>query len=46
MMQLLQKNPKQRPKVHAIKEHAFFKDFNFDDILQLRAEPPFKPDNV
>ena len=43
---LLEKNPKNRPKICAIKEHAFFKDLNFEDILNMKVKPPFIPDNV
>lgn len=44
--QLLQKNQKNRAKISAVKEHSFFSDVNFDDILNLKVIPPFKPDNV
>ena len=27
-----------------MKEHAFFKDINFDDVLARRIQPPFVPD--
>ena len=44
--QLLQKNQKNIAKISAVKEHSFFSDVNFDDILNLKVIPPFKPDNV
>lgn len=43
---LLEKNPKNRPKISAIKDHVFFKDICFDDIYKMKVEPPFKPDHV
>ena len=46
ILKLLHKNPKMRPKINVIKEHPFFSNFNFDEILNKKVVPPFKPDNV
>lgn len=46
LLKLLQKNPKQRPKIQAIKSHPFFNNFDFNDLIQLKMPPIFKPDIV
>jgi serine/threonine protein kinase len=46
LLKLLQKNPKQRPKILAIRSHPFFNDFDFNELIQLKLPPIFKPDIV
>ena len=46
IQKLLKKNPKERMKIVAVKEHPFFKEINFTDLLALKMEPPFKPNTV
>lgn len=43
---LLKKNPKERLKIAALKSHVFFNEINFNDIINMKIEPPFKPDIV
>lgn len=40
---LLQKNPKNRPGFRQIKEFAFFKDFDFEQVLKKEIQPTFIP---
>lgn len=45
---LLQKNPEKRlgtghEDFDEIKKHVFFQSINWDDLLNKRIEPPFKP---
>jgi serine/threonine protein kinase len=46
MNRLLKKNPKERMKIGAVKNHEFFSDININDLLAFKIEPPFKPDIV
>lgn len=46
LLKLLQKNPKHRPKIQAIRSHLFFKDFDFTELIQLKLPPIFLPDIV
>ena len=41
---LLTKDPKKRPGFAQIKGHPFFGGLNFDDVLERRVQPPFKPE--
>jgi len=43
---LLEKNPKNRIKITQVKEHEFWKNFNWDEILSFKADPPFLPDSI
>jgi len=43
LKRLLKKDPKERIKPHEIPSHPWFKGVNFEDILNLRVTPPFKP---
>ena len=37
---LLDKNQKTRIKVHQIRNHEYFKGFNFDSLIKKTMEPP------
>jgi hypothetical protein len=41
---MLHKNQKNRIKISQIKQHKFFENFNFQQILDGKATPPFIPD--
>jgi len=43
LKRLLKKDPKERIKPHEIPSHPWFKNLNFEDIMNLRVDPPFKP---
>merc|ERR1719247_3608502 len=46
MKGLLTRDPSRRLGVDgfdALKKHAFFKDFSFDQLLARQIEPPFRP---
>jgi len=40
---LLKKDPERRIKPEQIPYHPWFKGMNFEDIKNLKYEPPFKP---
>lgn len=46
ILKLLDKNQKSRLKVGQIKQHPFFNNFNFQEIYNMTAQPPFKIDGV
>ncbi len=43
---LLMKDPKKRIQPDKIPSHSFFKKINFEEIVTLKARPPFKPKTV
>uniref|UniRef100_A0A8C9LM59 Non-specific serine/threonine protein kinase n=1 Tax=Piliocolobus tephrosceles TaxID=591936 RepID=A0A8C9LM59_9PRIM len=48
LKKLFEKNPKKRlgygiKDAEEIKSHAFFKNVNWDDVLNKKVKPPFKP---
>ncbi|OHT15177.1 Serine/threonine-protein kinase Sgk1 [Tritrichomonas foetus] len=40
---MLVKDPKNRPGFEELKDHPFFNDLNWDDVLEKKYEPDFKP---
>lgn len=46
ILKLLEKNPLNRIKIPDIKNHDFFKGFNFEDLYDLKIKPPFEPSKV
>ena len=44
MIQMLTKNPMTRmAKLSQVKSHIWFKDFNWEDLLMLNLNAPYKP---
>jgi len=37
------RDPKKRPKIDQIKKHPFFKSIDWENLMRLEPEPPFKP---
>ena len=44
IIKLLNKNCEERLNDDNIKTHDFFKDFNFDDLINKKMESPYKPE--
>ncbi|KAH0790000.1 AGC family protein kinase [Histomonas meleagridis] len=44
IMGLLNKNPSQRYDFNKIKEHQFFSEFNWDDLMQRKIKPVYVPE--
>lgn len=42
-MKLLNKKSKERIKISQVKEHVWFKDINWNDILMMKVPPPYRP---
>ena len=42
--QLLDKDPSKRLDVEKIKDHQWFKDISWDDIIQQKETPEVKPE--
>ena len=44
MQQMLTKNAMSRlSKLSQVKSHIWFKNFNWDDLISLNMDPPYKP---
>jgi serine/threonine protein kinase len=43
LKRLLRKDPRDRIKPHEIPSHPWFKGVNFEELMSLRTNPPFKP---
>jgi hypothetical protein len=43
LRQLLDKNVRKRINPDKIPSHPFFKKLNFNDVAEMKIEPPFKP---
>ncbi len=40
---LLNKNFKERIKISQVKQHPFFSDVNWNDLLSMKIIPPYRP---
>ena len=41
IMKTMKRNPEERIKIAEVKQHSFFKDINWDEMLKKKVHPPF-----